>query len=165
VAGDLDSIWVSLLEQVGKASPFAKTYLIEAFPISLTANTFTIGLDPEFQDHLTLIDTAKNRTLLQTKLHEAGHGQVQIKFVLKEPPVGRASSAASEPDPSPAPPSQAAPQPTRPTHEASKAPSPTPAEKPVPAKPLALGKDDFKNDPLIRQALEIFKGTIVDVRN
>ena len=27
-----------------------------------------------------------------------------------------------------------------------------------------LSKEDFKNDPLIKKALEIFKGTIVEVR-
>jgi DNA polymerase-3 subunit gamma/tau len=44
---------------------------------------------------------------------------------------------------------------------------------PPPAKPAVAGKtaepvkknlDDFKNDPLIKKALEIFKGTIVEVR-
>ena len=28
----------------------------------------------------------------------------------------------------------------------------------------ACGEEDFKNDPLIKRALEIFKGTIVEVR-
>jgi hypothetical protein len=27
-----------------------------------------------------------------------------------------------------------------------------------------MTKDDFKNDPLIKQALEIFKGQIVEIR-
>jgi len=27
-----------------------------------------------------------------------------------------------------------------------------------------LNKEDFKNDPLIKEALEVFKGTIVEVR-
>jgi hypothetical protein len=34
-------------------------------------------------------------------------------------------------------------------------------EKPA---PVSLNKDDFKNDPLIQKALEIFKGQIVEVR-
>jgi len=29
---------------------------------------------------------------------------------------------------------------------------------------VPFNKDDFKNDPLIQKALEIFKGTIVEVR-
>ena len=44
-----------------------------------------------------------------------------------------------------------------------------PAAAPVtPAKPklaaVPISKDDFKNDPLIQKALEIFKGQIVEVR-
>ena len=37
---------------------------------------------------------------------------------------------------------------------------------PASAKPASVpfNKDDFKNDPLIQKALEIFKGQIVDVR-
>jgi hypothetical protein len=34
-------------------------------------------------------------------------------------------------------------------------------EKPV---PVPFNKADFKNDPLIQKALEIFKGQIVEVR-
>ena len=29
---------------------------------------------------------------------------------------------------------------------------------------VSFSQDDFKNDPLIQKALEVFKGTIVDVR-
>jgi len=55
--------------------------------------------------------------------------------------------------------------------ETSSRPPRTPT--PQPAKPAVTGKvvepvknnlDDFKNDPLIKKALEIFKGTIVEVR-
>ena len=30
--------------------------------------------------------------------------------------------------------------------------------------PVAFSQDDFKNDPLIQKALEVFKGRIVEVR-
>ena len=30
--------------------------------------------------------------------------------------------------------------------------------------PVPFSKDDFKNDPLIQKALEIFKGQIIEVR-
>ena len=33
-----------------------------------------------------------------------------------------------------------------------------------PAKPVQLDPSEFKNDPLIKKALEVFKGTIVEVR-
>ena len=49
----------------------------------------TIGFDPEFEDHLGLVDNARNHTLLQTKLAELGHANAQIKFVKAEAPAGR----------------------------------------------------------------------------
>jgi DNA polymerase III subunit gamma/tau len=39
-----------------------------------------------------------------------------------------------------------------------------PAAKPRPVQPVVLNKDEFANDPLIKQALEIFKGQILEVR-
>src|SRR5207245_1990156 len=67
---DLQSLWSRLVEAVGRASPFTRTYLLEAHPISFAKNLFTIGFDPEFEDHIGLVDNARNHTLLQTKLLE-----------------------------------------------------------------------------------------------
>jgi hypothetical protein len=36
--------------------------------------------------------------------------------------------------------------------------------KPKPAAPILIDKEEFLNDPLIRQALEVFKGRILEVR-
>lgn len=153
-------LWENLVEQVGKASPFAKTYLIEAHPVSLVRNVLTIGLDPEFSDHLALLDNPKNRTLIQTKLEEAGIGQAQVKVILSELPADkprRTAGPAAPPIEAPSP--KQAPPPVR-----SSAMPAAAVEKAISPKPLALGQDDFKSDPLIRQALEIFRGQIVDVR-
>ena len=38
-----------------------------------------------------------------------------------------------------------------------------PAAEKKPA-PMALNKNDFKDDPLIKRALEVFRGQIVEVR-
>jgi hypothetical protein len=38
-------------------------------------------------------------------------------------------------------------------------PTPKPKSEPVP-----FNQDEFKNDPLIQKALEVFKGRIVEVR-
>jgi DNA polymerase-3 subunit gamma/tau len=145
---DLTELWSRLLELVGRASPFSRTYLLEAHPVSFVKNVFTIGFDPEFQEHIGLVDNARNHTLLQTKLSELGHPNSQIKFIKAERATGAAATPVA-PAPEPAKP---APPP---------APTPAPKEKTVPA---TFNKDDFKNDPLIQKALEIFKGQIVEVR-
>ena len=107
VKGDLDALWVSLLEAVGRVSNFTRTYLLEAHPVSLTKSVFTIGFDPEFADHISLIDNSKNHTLLATKMAELGHHGAQFKFIKAEAPANRVRPAAAAPAPTPAAPAAA----------------------------------------------------------
>jgi DNA polymerase-3 subunit gamma/tau len=148
IPADLAVMWTNLVEAVSRVSPFTYTYLKDAHPVSFDKNALVIGFDPEFADHLALIDNSRNHTLLQTKLAELGHADCQIKFIKAElsnhvreqrviPPVPAAPSAVT--------------------------PSAAPArEKSTPA---VFNKNDFKNDPLIQKALEIFKGQIIEVRS
>jgi DNA polymerase III subunit gamma/tau len=155
---DLTSLWHRLVESVGRASPFTRTYLLEAHPVSFKNNVFTIGFDPEFEDHISLVDNARNHTLLQTKLGELGHAGAQIKFIKADRPADWTGAQPVEPET--APPAASASVP------AAASASAKPASQPAPAvKQTSFNKDDFKNDPLIRRALEIFKGQIVEVRN
>ena len=165
--GDLETLWARLVEAAGRASPFVRSYLLEAHPVSFAKNVLTIGFAPEFEDHIALVDNARNHTLLQTKLSELGHPNSQFKFVKAERPANRvlpqaipevaATLTAGVPQtvvavsgaPAAAP-GKSAPAPTQPARE-------KPASVP-------FNKDDFKNDPLIQKALEVFKGTIVEVR-
>ncbi len=146
---DLGELWARIVESAGRASPFVRTYLMEAHPVSLARNVLTIGYDPEFSDHLGLVDTPKSRALIQTKLQELGYRDVQVKFIEAERPEGWVRPASQVFDATGA----AAP--------AQTAPATTEA---LPAKPGPPRKEDFRNDPLIKQALEIFKGQIVEVR-
>ncbi len=155
--GDVDiaTLWPDLVEAIGRASPFARSYFIEAHPVSFVKNVFTIGFDPEFADHIGMVDNTKNLTLIATKLAELGHAGAQIKIIKAERPE-----------------TLAAPVPIAVTPEAPMAHKPVipppvarPAAAPAPsAKPTQLDPTEFKNDPLIKKALEVFKGTIVEVR-
>jgi DNA polymerase-3 subunit gamma/tau len=171
VPEDLSGLWASLLEAVGRASPFLPSYLRNAHPVSLQKNILTIGFDPEFEDQIMLVDNARNRTLLQTKLGELGHPNVQFKLVKAEAPTRPAPvladpapspTAVSEP-PKPAAAPVAAPKPAAAPSHAARPGAATPAAKEKPA-PVPFNKEDFKNDPLIQKALEVFKGQIVEVR-
>jgi hypothetical protein len=103
-----------------------------------------------------LVDNPRNQTLLQTKLAELGYPNSQIKFIKSDSPAPRAPVVAE---------TTAATQQPRPTPVATARALPTtaPATKEKIAS-VPFNKDDFKNDPLIQKALEIFKGTIVEVR-
>jgi hypothetical protein len=70
-----------------------------------------------------------------------------VKFILNEAPAREKPAA---PAPLPPPPANSAP--------ASEPPKP-------PQEPASFKKEDFKNDPLIKNALEVFKGRIVEVRS
>jgi len=154
-AAGLEEIWARLVEAVGRVSPFTRTYLVDAYPVSFAGSVFTIGFDPEFGDQVGLVDNARNHTLLQTKLAELGHPNSQIRFVKAEAPAGRVPVTAA-----PATPPPTAVKPPPPPAPAKPTSSPT-KEKTA---PVPFNKDDFKNDPLIQKALEIFKGQIVEVR-
>ena len=149
-SADLSGLWTRLVEAVGKASPFTRSYLADANPVSFEKNILVIGFDPEFQDHLGLVDNARNHTLLQSKLAELGHANCQIKFIKAEAPVGQMAKPAA---------TSAAPQ-----VAAAGARPVAPAPVKEKSAPVSFNKETFKNDPLIQKALEIFKGQIVEVR-
>jgi DNA polymerase-3 subunit gamma/tau len=157
-AGNLPELWTQLVEAVGRVSTFTRSYLLNAHPVSFEKNVFVIGFDPEFADHLGLVDNSRNHTMLATKLSELGHPNAMIKFIKAEAPAGweRLAPAAA---PTSTPVATKAPSAT--VAGQSAAPAPTPEKKPA---PVAFNKDEFKNDPLIKKALEVFKGTIVEVR-
>jgi DNA polymerase-3 subunit gamma/tau len=156
---DLETLWSRLVESIGRASPFTRTYLLEAHPVSFAKNLFVVGFDPQFEDHIALVDNARNHTLMQTRLADLGHPNAQFKFIKAEAPPNRAVPVAA-----PAPPADAAPDARI---AAPPLPKPLPVSTPAAKERLAsvpFNKDDFKNDPLIQKALEIFKGQIVEVR-
>jgi hypothetical protein len=162
-SADLAGLWAKLVEAVGRVSPFTRSYLVDAQPVSFGKNILTIGFDPEFEDHLGLVDNARNHTLLQTKLAELGHANAQIKFVKIE-----ASAIAAKQNEGVGVQSRdvrdcSTDTLKRELQQAKPAASAVPAAKSKPA-PVTFDKNDFKNDPLIQKALEIFKGQIVEVR-
>jgi hypothetical protein len=105
------------------------------------------------------VDNSRNHTLLATKLAELGHPNAMIRFVKAEAPTGWERPTAPVPAPAPAATKTSTSAPASKSAEAPLAPVTEKKSAPVP-----FNKEDFKNDPLIKKALEIFKGTIVEVR-
>lgn len=151
-ARDLEQVWGEIVESVGRASPFARSYLMEAHPVALSHTLLVVGFDPTVKDHMALVDTPRTRSLIQAKLAELGMKEMALRFVEAEAPAGRRKPApAAEPAPA------AAPVADRPARASKKPPEPE-------APRVSISKEEFKNDPLIKQALEIFRGQIVEVR-
>jgi DNA polymerase-3 subunit gamma/tau len=152
-SADLTGLWGKLIEAVGRVSSFTRSYLVDARLVSFEKKLLIIGFDPEFEDHLGLVDNARNHTLLQTKLAELGHPDCQIKFVRAEAQVGRTIKPSET--------ASAAPTQKTTASAAKPASHGSTNEKSAPG---SFNKEDFKKDPLIQKALEIFKGQIVEVR-
>jgi hypothetical protein len=133
----LQQLWPAFVEAALQTSRLGFGFLVHGEPVSLEKQVLTIRFPAEEAGHLEIADTKA----LQVKLAELGHPNTQIRFVVTEAqPLPVASVAPA----------------------AAAAPTPEPKkEKPVPQK---LNAEDFKNDPLIQKALEIFKGHIVEVR-
>jgi DNA polymerase-3 subunit gamma/tau len=153
---DLPQLWHEVIEAASRASTFAKAYLIKTHPISFSHGALVLGLDPEFQDEFSMLDTPKNRTLVQTKLTELGFQNPTVRFLVAPAPEGWAKPAVET-----LPPQEAAPSPATRTQIAT---AKSAAAEPARPAPIQLNKEDFKNDPLIKRALEIFRGQIVEVR-
>ena len=143
--GDKDGLFAALLTKLAFAQ---RTMLSGGHAIALTDRLFTIGVDAE---HFSFLDPKRDEPLLTAKLSELGVGDMAVKLVPltmepAEPAAKPAATAATS----------AAPRPVL---------SPKAAEpKPAKAAPVQLDKEAFKNDPLIQQAVEIFKAQLIAVR-
>jgi hypothetical protein len=123
----------------------------------------TIGFDPEFADHLPLVDNSRNHALVQTKLAELGHPHTQVKFIKAEAPDKERAVVPAPEATSPITPLRSSVPDASFSKALATADSPAKARSAPASAPF--NKEDFKNDPLIRKALEVFKGQIVDVRS
>jgi DNA polymerase-3 subunit gamma/tau len=162
-----DALWQQVVEAVGRVSPFTRTYLLQAHLVSFEKRIFVIGFEPQFADHIELVDNSKNRTMILTKLKELSQDAIQVKFIKADAPAQADSTARSA---APAAKPASAPKPVTDSAVATaKKTPPSPIAAPSakaskPAQEPVLTKEDFQNDPLIKQALEIFKGQIVEIR-
>ncbi|HEY1174338.1 MAG TPA: DNA polymerase III subunit gamma/tau [Verrucomicrobiae bacterium] len=153
---ELAPLWDQVVDAVARVSPFIKSYLLEAHPVSFNNGVFIIGYDPKFSYHLSLVDNSKNHALIQTKLKELGQGEARVKFIESVEPEGwerRMVPILGTPEAAKAAPASSG---------GNGAPAAKTEEKKKSVEPVRI--EDFKNDPLIKKALEIFKGQIVDVR-
>ena len=143
-AFDFQALWAQLAAAASKASPFMQTYFQQAHAVSFSKGVFVIGVTEE---HLTLVDNRRNHEMLSEQIAALGHADVQFSFTSKPPPGGRTATPVLEPIDEP------------PAAVRAKPEMPKAAPQPV-----KLDPEEFKNDPLIQKAMELFRGRIVEVR-
>jgi DNA polymerase-3 subunit gamma/tau len=145
----IDAIWQVLLAQLPPSEGLLRATLQQSRAENWVRGTLTIAHPPD-----AYLDTARNVATLQSVLLTITGKTVTLRFVASE------SLAVPELAVPVAAPSASSRESSRSSATESK-----PMEaKPKPAAPILLNKEEFLNDPLIRQALEVFKGRILEVR-
>ena len=146
---ELDKVWQEALTAVAQSNRLMHSILMKGVPLSFKNGVLTIGFAQGDEHEIEIVSNQKTIALIQTRLGDLGHANAQVKFIAADIP-GR-SPAPEEPAPAPVP--------VRAT-----APPPAPPPPKPQATPQVLNAEEFKNDPLIKRALELFRGHIVEVR-
>jgi DNA polymerase-3 subunit gamma/tau len=162
VPAELTALWSALLAGVQRTRRFLHNYLLKAFPVSAEREQLTIAFPPAQAGFIPLVDTAANREVILGELRALGWREPRLKVVQAEPPAAPAAQtgeATAQAAPPPGPPPAAAAAPAAESEAAAPVAAPAPARSGY----VNLDPANFKDDPLIREALEIFKGRIARV--
>ncbi|OGV57981.1 MAG: DNA polymerase III, subunit gamma and tau [Lentisphaerae bacterium RIFOXYA12_FULL_48_11] len=136
----LKSSWREVLDKVGKMAVGSKSLLLDARPTCVDGNKVTVGFDPEFADSIEKFDIPRNRKALEHVLGVLLKRSVTVE--LKAAVQGK--------------------------EERAEGGSGITTRKLVPPPAIAKGqaktKRDLIDDPTVQKALDIFDGTVMDVR-
>ena len=175
---DLAALWARV---VAASTPLTKTALQAGRPLSFEKGVFTVGYAPASEAHRALVDVERTRTTVNARLSGGGR-PVSVKFVrlsaeeageeaappaLKPlPSAAAAGHAASGGVASSGAPASVGPGPGSGDPNAGAATKSGAAARTRPEKvtPMRVDPAEFKNDPLIREAIELFKGQLVEIR-
>ena len=131
---DVEALWQKTVDQIHARRPLIKSWIDSARVLGHEGRSFLLGFPPEQKTAMESIAMPRNRDFLETLLKEISGRDWSVKFSLKEGLVVQA-----------------------PKHEEAKNGGAAKAEK------KSEAAATFKDDPLIREALEIFKGEIKPV--
>ena len=128
---DLEALWAKAVEQIRARRPLIRGWIESAKVLGREGRFFLLGFPPEQRTAMESLAMPRNRDFLDSLLKEISGREWNLKFSLKEGLI--AEDPPEEPELTVAAPMRRAPDPAA---------------------------TSFKDDPLIREALEIFKGEI-----
>jgi DNA polymerase III subunit gamma/tau len=130
---DREAVWKKAVEQIRTRRPFIRGWVESAKALGTEGRFFLLGFPPEQKTAMESLASPRTRDFLEALLKEISGQDLKIKFTLKE---GLPVATVAEP---------------------------AAALDELPAKKKGDSQAMFKDDPLIREALEIFKGEIKTV--
>jgi len=156
---DLPAFWQKMKDFLRKENRFLYSFLRGAVPMALTENSFELGISQEDSSDQMFLDDPGNKKILEGYLISCGFPRCRVVFrtcdsaksqrqMLEEEQP--AETAVENKITERSAPQSVAPQVEEPLEELTEVSAP-PAVEPI----------DFKNDPLIKEALERFNASIV----
>ncbi len=136
----LTAQWRDLCERVGKVASLARNLLLDSRPLAVTADKVIIGFDPEFAKNMERLQAPSFLRPVQNVLGQELKRQVSVELRLIQSEGMQVDVPAD--------------------HTVEKKSEP---HRAAGAKPIK-SKQDWVQEPVVRRALEIFNGSIVDVR-
>jgi len=127
---DPEAIWQKAVDQIRVTRPLIRVWVESARALGIEGRFFVLGFPPEQKMAMESLASPRTRDFLEALIREISGQDLKIKSVLKE---GLPVVTFAEP---------------------AAAPDDLPAKKKGDSQAM------FKDDPLIREALEIFKGEI-----
>ncbi len=153
--------WHEITERAAAMAPMAKSALLDTRPVAFEDGKLTIGLDPEFADDLHRLENTRTQRALQRTLNQHLGSAPSLSFRL----MTEQERAAMGARPATNSPANGSPTDSMPATAADDSPQQSlPAAPPLsPRSPAALSK--WQDEPLVRNTLEAFQGTIIEVRD
>ncbi len=153
-------LWEQILATAG---PMVRPALAAGTPVSWEKGVLTVGYPGSLEAQRVMAESERTRKAIEARLAELGHLGA-VRFVRIDEPSGRAATpaatvagAATATAPAAAASSGAA------RGGAGGGPAPGGRGKAEKVVPVKVNTAEFKNDPLIKEALEIFKGHLAEV--
>jgi DNA polymerase III subunit gamma/tau len=132
---DHEAVWKKAVEQIRTRRPFIRGWVESAKALGTEGRFFLLGFPPEQKTAMESLMSSRTRDFLEALIKEISGQDLKMKFALKE---GLPVAPVAE--------------------------LPAAADE-LPARRKADSQAMFKDDPLIREALEIFKGEIKTVND
>ena len=140
-AGNAVELWQRVVGDVRSSRPLIRSWLESGQPVSLEGNVLIVGFHPKHRIVIESLSTGSNRQFLEESLARNAGRPIRLKMEIRD----------DVPESTTQPPAPAF--------------ASTPAGPAGPAATAAVESSDplerFRNDPLIRQALDIFEAEIV----
>jgi len=137
--------WREVVERVAKLAPTARGALLDARPLRVEGDAVLIGLDREFANEMKDLEISRNRRAIEQVLTAMFKRPIKVKFTLADVSVSEERTGAA-----------------RSAATTGAVPTGPGQGNALPGKKRPVR--EWAKDPAVRKGLEIFGGTIVDVR-